>query len=320
MINLLGASLIVAYFLFCLSDPSKFSFVDYFSTARDFRVIYFRAKTGGLWQLQPLNNCDAILLILSTMDGKLTRAAIRSGWLRDIRDIRRGISIQHKFVLGHVGNITDAAVISEMEFYNDLLILPFTDSYWNLSVKVGLMFKSPDVLNKCQFIVKIDGDVYVRAARFTSMIKRLPTGYPIYGGYYYDQKIRVMPVPRNASNKFSFSEEEHPNRLFNPYMGGPLYFLSNSAALRLPYTIIESSNELGEVINVPSTFTANRPPIFRLEDVFMGYIVATMVPKVTFIHIPKFIHEFDNVRQRHMVALHNVRDPTIMAQGRKKFG
>ena len=254
------------------------------------------------------------------MDGNLTRAAIRSGWLKDIRSVRRGISIQHKFILGHVGNITDAATISEIDLHDDLLILPFIDNYWNLSIKVGLMFKSPEVLNKCRFIVKVDSDVYVRAARFTAVIKGLPTRYPIYGGYYYDQKIRVMPVPRNMSYKFSFTEEEHPQKLFNPYVGGPLYFLSNSVASRLPYTVIQTVNEQGEVVNVPSTYTADRPAIFRLEDVFMGSLVGSMIPKVTFVHIPKFITDFDHSRQKHMVALHNVRDHNTLAQGHKTFG
>ena len=320
MINFIAVTVVFAFVFFSQSDPGKSSFRNFFSTERDFGHFPSVVKAETVRRLGAKKNCDALMLVLSTMDGNLTRAAIRSGWLKDIRGIRWGMKIQHKFVVGHMGNITDAAIISEIELHNDLLVLPFMDNYWNLSIKVGLMFKSPDVLNKCKFIVKVDSDVYVRAARFTAVIKALPTRYPIYGGYYYDQKIRVMPVPRNESNKFSFTIEEHPKELFNPYVGGPLYFLSNSVASRLPYTVIQSSSERGEVENIPSTYTVDRPSFFRLEDVFMGFLVGSMIPKVTFVHIPKFITDFDHHRQKHMVALHNVRDHGTMAQGHEMFG
>ena len=318
MINLIAITIVLAFVLLSQSDLGKSNVTNYFSTERDSGPVLLKAET--VRRLGAKKTCDALILVLSTMNGNLTRAAIRSGWLKDIRGVRRGMSIKHKFILGHVGNVTDAAIISEIELHDDLLILPFVDNYWNLSIKVGLMFKSPDVLNKCRFIVKVDSDVYVRAARFTAVVKGLPTRYPIYGGYYYDQKIRVMPVPRNMSYKFSFTEEELPEKLFNRYVGGPLYFLSNSVALRLPYTVIESFNKRGDVVNVPSTYTADRPSFFRLEDVFMGSLVASMIPKVTFVHIPKFIADFDHSRQKHMVALHNIRDHDTMAQGHKIFG
>jgi hypothetical protein len=168
-------------------------------------------------------------------------------------------------------------------------------------------------------LVKLDEDVYVRAKRFIKVIRNLPLFEPIYGGYYYDQKKRVMPVSRDKNDKFSFTPEELPDKNFNPYVGGPIYFMSNSVAIRLPYKIVRFSR--GEDIEeVPDTYLGVRPAIYRLEDVYMGYLIAKMKPEVTFWHVPKFILDFDHVRGGAQVALHNVRDPEFMLHAKELLG
>lgn len=295
-------------------------------------VVYFDGNIGGLFNnldgvdsnqnYGNLQKCDAYLLILTSLRQNITREAIRAGWLKDMKKCPGHLNFKHKFVVGHedvVNRQTFEVLSEEMKLHDDILILPFVDSYWNLTVKVNLMFKNPILLDQCRYIVKVDSDVYIRADRFTHLIRRLPNARPIYAGYYYDQKKRTMPVPRDLANKFSFTHEEHPEELFPPYIGGPVYLMSNSVALSLPYTIIRLLNHYGEVEEIPSTYTPDRPAIYRLEDVYMGILIKSMVPAVTFLHIAKFILDYDHVRASAQVALHNVKDPAIMARGHAMF-
>ena len=287
----------------------------------DARLVFFKKRTNEMRSDQSfgsLQKCDAYLLILTSLRQNITREAIRAGWLKDMKECQGHLNFKHKFVVGHEDVVSRHAfeVLSEeMQLHDDILILPFVDSYWNLTVKVNLMFKNQIFLNQCRYIVKVDSDVYIRADRFTQVIRRLPIARPIYAGYYYDQKKRKMPVPRDLTNKFSFTHEEHADKLFPPYIGGPVYLVSNSVALRLPYTIIRVLNDYGEVEEIPSTYTPSRPAIYRLEDVYMGTLIRSMVPTVTFLHIPKLILDHDHARAKAQIALHNVRDPMIMARG-----
>ena len=272
------------------------------------------------------SRCDAYLLILSKASANESRASIRAGWLADLKGLRNPLALRHKFIIGHqkrtknfretYGNLKE-----EMDSYDDILILPFVDSYFNLTVKVSLLFKTPSVLNQCRYLVKLDEDVYVRAERFTSMIRGLPVSLPIYGGYFYDQKKRTMAVNREVGNKFSFTLEEYPNFYFNQYVGGPIYFMTNDVALRLPYKVLKFTRSNGDEEYVPDTYLdPNRPVIYRLEDVYMGYLIGTMEPKVTFWHIAKLILDFDHKREKAQVALHNVREPNVMIHGKEILG
>lgn len=303
-----------------------FNYADPALSETDARLEFFKKRTNDMHSdqsFESLRKCDAYLLVLSTLREKTARDAIRAGWLKDMRECRGHLNFKHKFVVGHEDVVSHQAfevLGEELRSHNDILVLPFVDSYWNLTVKVNLMFKNPKLLNQCRYIVKLDSDVYIRADRFTQVIRRLPIARPIYGGYYYDQKKRIMPVPRDASNKFSFSLEEHPDMLFPPYIGGPVYFISNSVALRLPYTIIRFESDNGEIEEIPSTYTPDRPAIYRLEDVYMGLMIKSMVPDVTFWHVPKFILDHDHIRQEAQVALHNVRNPMVMAKGQTLLG
>jgi hypothetical protein len=267
--------------------------------------------------------CDAYLLFLSTINGSSTRAAIRSGWLSDLRYVNNKLSFRHVFVVGHEGyfNDTREKLSEEMKQHKDILLLPFMDSYWNLTVKVSLMLKWPTIVNQCRYIVKLDEDVYVRAQRFTNMIRNLPIFLPIYGGYYYDQKKRRMPVNRTISDKFSFTYTEFSRPFFDPYVGGPIYFISNTVALRLPYSILRIPRGDGDEDYVPDTYlNPLRPVTYRLEDVYMGSIIGRMKPAVVFWHIPKLITEYNHPRQKDQIALHRVKNLTIMRRGKEHFG
>ena len=275
--------------------------------------------------LQPFTSigsidCKANILILSTVKSIQMRHNIRKTWLSDMKRSYR--KFKYYFVVGHDMNVTETFhdtyeyLKDEINEYNDLLVLPFIDSYWNLSVKVSLLYKRPELLDeamRCTFIFKIDEDVVIRANRLISLIHSLPSNYPIYGGHIYDNVTRFQQVIRDPNNKFSFTYEEFPHKYFQPYAVGPIYFMSTTVAERLPYHIIRipftsSNNPKGSnllsnantttflrynyhklssyrhdilsIINeehLPSTYYMNpRPAIFRLEDVFIGSMIGNL--------------------------------------------
>ena len=162
-----------------------------------------------------------MLLILSSPNAHIKRDAIREGWLAELGQLAkyRKFRFKHAFIVGINGpkEVDSFAVRQESELQGDMLLLPLVDGYWNLSLKIAMMFQQTRVRHsQCKFIFKIDDDVYVRPRRLIAMIRRLPN-FPLYGGYMYDQRKRRMAVVRNVTDKFSFTREEFPNMYFEPY-------------------------------------------------------------------------------------------------------
>ena len=340
-------------------------------------VVALLLSVAAVWLLHtpwmgssgPINDCEAVLLILSTPNARIKRDAIRESWLAELTQQQPPFVFKHAFVLGRRSSTSDTGtdggpVPSQAqeeqragEREGDLLVLPFVDNYWNLTTKVSLAFTSSFVSrSRCRIVVKIDDDVYVRVRRFVAMVRRLPS-FELFGGYVFDQRKRVMRVVRREqepTNKFSFTRAELPQDLFAPYAryvrqlastcvvsalpdvatlspypsrrSGPIYFMSLSVAARLP--------PLGSVAN------GTGDPLARLEDVYVGKLVASMAPPVAFWHVPKvrlgksvgcgcpptapltrpqIILEATDPRAPELIALHNVRVPGTMLHGRATF-
>jgi Galactosyltransferase len=267
-----------------------------------------------------VGSCSAFLLIITTVPDKSVREAIRAGWLRDMEFARDFFGYKHKFVMGHQGNGTHHIIKDEMELHNDIILLPFQDTYWNLSVKVQLALKSPEVLNQCKYIVKVDCDVHINAKKFIRLIRNLPSSPLIYGGHNWDIKERPMVVSRDPTWKFSFTREEFPAESFNSYMGGPLYFLSDKLATLLPYTVIQQKYGNGELEAFPSTYMPPRPAIFRLEDAYLGNMIGTMGPDVLFFHVPNIITDWNSENSTRTIAVHGIKDPDTLARGYSIYG
>jgi hypothetical protein len=264
-------------------------------------------------------------LILSTAGSKGYRDAIRAGWLSDLANAKNSIGFKYKFVLGHNKNMVESREThkmlgDEILQYDDILILPFVDDYWNLTVKVSLMFKWPSVSKECKLIVKADEDVYIRADKFTSMIRSLPD-VPLYGGHVYDRVNRISAVSRDKSNRHSFTREEFPNDAFEPYAGGPVYFMSSTVAKKVPYKLVEVPRSAFFSDYVPDTFLVQpQSPLYKLEDAFMGTQICKMDREsVTLWHIENFLTVPSEADKSSMIV-HNIKDPTAVRRGKAVFG
>jgi hypothetical protein len=221
--------------------------------------------------------CKVCLLLLSTVYESRTRDAIREGWLSKLFNYSISINkksklcqlpIDYKFVIGRSAKLenkdnkenkdtkekqkldrTEALLRHEMNYIDDIWYLPFNDDYWNLTVKVSLMFKmAPEKFPDCKYFFKVDSDVYIHAKEFyklvtTNLTTSLIKNQRVYGGYYYDQKQggRTSGVSRDPNNRHGLTIEEFKNDTYEPYAGGPLYFMSTEVAKALPYKIIQSN-------------------------------------------------------------------------------
>ena len=236
----------------------------------------------------PTPTCEVYFLILSTLGARSRRDAIRRSWLAELSTVKpRPLTYRYHFVVGHP---TDARgrtraftrtwdqLLSSDEWtaHDDLLLLPFIDSYWNLTVKVGVMFKWPEVLNSgCRLLVKVDDDVYLRSRRFTTIVRSLPPApAPLYGGWYYDQINVTSEVSRDPHNRHSMTTDEFPHKYFEPYAGGPVYYMTTEVAAALPYDLVEVVKSVDDVEMVPSTYLSDRAKaLYKLEDAYMGHLV-----------------------------------------------
>ena len=183
-----------------------------------------------------------------------------------------------------------------------------------------LALKSPEVLNQCKYIVKVDCDVFINAKRFIRLIRNLPSSPLLYGGHNWDIKERPMVVSRDPASKWSFTREEFPAECFNSYMSGGVYFLSDKLATLLPYTIIHQKDGNGELEAFPSTYLPPRPAIFRVEDVFLGNMIGTLGPDVVFLHVPNIFTDWKAEDCRRTIGVHGIKDPDILARGYSIYG
>lgn len=232
------------------------------------------------------NKCLAHFLILSTPESVKTRDAVRSGWITRLSLMRPVIKFRYHFIVGRKksqdASLTTTFLRNEIDSFRDVVILPFWESYNNLTIKVALMLKwAAQKYPDCPYIFKIDDDVVLRSNAFAFFIRKsLPPGDTLaYGGHVYDQKTHISEVSREPSNRNSLRLEDFPFK-FSPYAAGPCYFISTSLAKALPYAIISVSTPIGvtSLVELVPDFYYNHffNPISTLEDVFFGHFIWQM--------------------------------------------
>ncbi len=139
--------------------------------------------------------CEALLLMLSTQDSVEMRNSIRNGWLSSMNTGQDPLNFRYKFIVGRSKTVKedlDKKLNEEIYRYNDITVLPFIDDYWNLTVKVSVMFKwaTSGAMGNCRLLFKVDEDVYIKAEPFKQMVRAIPLGN-VYGGHVYDQLNRI---------------------------------------------------------------------------------------------------------------------------------
>lgn len=219
-------------------------------------------------------------LAIAARPGSLeSRRAIRSTWLSSLRSLG---NYEHSFFIGRSEDEQEQSPTEDEEL--DVVVLPFLDTYYNLSTKIGLMLHHATSTTNCSVVVKVDEDIYIHPQRFhrllTMMLREAgPKG--VYGGKLW---MGSKPV-RDPGDKFYLPYETYPNPTYPPYALGALYIMSSTVIRRLPFTIEQVGGD-----TVPS-FYLQHPPLIRFEDVFFGDMVANLPEhyRPTTIDIPHLV-------------------------------
>ncbi|KAK3811881.1 MAG: galactosyltransferase-domain-containing protein [Benniella sp.] len=175
-----------------------------------------------------------ILIVTSwTSKGLQKRRVARETTLLLLPQADSKFSYTYKFIIGEAPNarVREAMgpmIRQEQDQYDDLLILPVSDTYEDMSLKV---FSGLEWANKFRFdfLCKTEDDIFVRwdvVAR--ELIELGPTHYYWRGLAFWNIPPSTNPGNKNSDNQFKLS-------VFPPYVAGSLYIISRDVVTLLTY-------------------------------------------------------------------------------------
>lgn len=196
-----------------------------------------------------------IVVIPSIPVSENIRQAIRSTYgsiarytLPHLQSIGIEYPVKIAFLLGRSPNKTvETAVRQEQRKNNDIIQIDFTDSYYNLTLKILYGFKWVNIFCKgVKYVVKADDDVFVNIRLLQAELKtyRAHDKGSVFGFIHSTSLgIRVL-----RAGKWGVSKEEYPLKKYPPYAQGTSYTLTSdlipkiiATAEHLPYMHIEDA-------------------------------------------------------------------------------
>jgi hypothetical protein len=197
----------------------------------------------------------ADICVSSEMHKRGRRDAIRAGYKRFAEEM----GFRVRFFVGAPSgpdphDLTSAE--SEQRLNGDLVMLPFRDSYENLTLKSLAMVVYASRCGAGDYFIKTDDDVFVFAWRLQQFLGEVELDLPMYKralGVYigtfwenappilawdnknFEDKWVLKELTVNGSMVLGGSHAKDPARMkrgthFTPYAGGPFYILSRAAA------------------------------------------------------------------------------------------
>ncbi|CAB4042263.1 beta-1,3-galactosyltransferase 5-like, partial [Paramuricea clavata] len=127
-----------------------------------------------------------LIVVFSSPKNFEQRSIIRSTWA-EIKDRDPEITniiikgpytvesmVKTVFLLGQTDKETQRRIETESEYYNDLVIGSFTDSYGNLTLKTKLGLQWAQTFCKFEYYLKTDDDVFVYSKGLVKWLWQLP--------------------------------------------------------------------------------------------------------------------------------------------------
>ncbi|OZJ05621.1 hypothetical protein BZG36_01506 [Bifiguratus adelaidae] len=173
---------------------------------------------------------SAVIIIISswTPSSMRQRDIVRNTTLKLVPDNSPSLNVQYRFVLGecpsaHLQTKMGEAIAQESRDYGDLLIVPSSDLYSDLSHKVYRAIEWSTQI-KYDFLIKTDDDVFVRwDTVFQELIALGPQRRYWKGLAYWN----IPPIDNRENKNAVF---DYPLPLFPPFTAGALYTLSHDLA------------------------------------------------------------------------------------------
>ncbi|XP_010255835.1 PREDICTED: hydroxyproline O-galactosyltransferase GALT6-like [Nelumbo nucifera] len=200
------------------------------------------------WKAPPLPEgpVELFIGILSAGNHFAERMAVRKSWMQS-ELIKSSNVVARFFVALHGRKKVNAELKKEAEFFGDIVIVPFMDSYDLVVLKTVAICEYGLRSVSAKYIMKCDDDTFVRVDAVIKEVKKIPSDRSLYVGNmnYYHKPLRY--------GKWAVTYEEWPEEDYPPYANGPGYVVSSDIA-----------------DFIVSEFEKHKLRLFKMEDVSMG--------------------------------------------------
>ncbi|KAJ3674582.1 hypothetical protein LUZ60_005198 [Juncus effusus] len=221
------------------------------------------------WRAAPLPSdpsTELFIGILSAGNHFAERMAVRKTWMDGIRRERNVVS--RFFVALHGRKEVNLELKKEAEFFGDIVIVPFLDSYDLVVLKTVAICEYGVNVVAAKYIMKCDDDTFIRLESVMNEVKKVTSNKSLYVGNvnFYHKPLR--------DGKWAVTYEEWPEEEYPPYANGPGYVVSSDIA---KYIVSE--------------FDKSKLRLFKMEDVSMGMWVEQFNKtqnSVEYVHSTKF--------------------------------
>ncbi|XP_072957234.1 hydroxyproline O-galactosyltransferase GALT6-like [Typha angustifolia] len=219
------------------------------------------------WKAPPLPDgpVELFIGILSAGNHFAERMAVRKSWMSAVR--KSSNVVARFFVALHGRREVNAELKKEAEFFGDIVIVPFMDSYDLVVLKTVAICEYGVRAVSAKNVMKCDDDTFVRLDSVMAEVKKIQKGKSLYVGNinYYHKPLR--------EGKWAVTYEEWPEEDYPPYANGPGYVVSSDIA----HFIV-------------SEFEKHKLRLFKMEDVSMGMWVEQFNKSSTveYVHSVKF--------------------------------
>ncbi|KAJ4959981.1 hypothetical protein NE237_019891 [Protea cynaroides] len=205
-------------------------------------------EMSSRWQAPPLPDVPVELFIgiLSAGNHFAERMAIRKSWMQS-ESIRSSQVVARFFVALNGRKEINVQLKKEAEFFGDIVIVPFIDSYELVVLKTVAICEYGVRTVTAKYIMKCDDDTFVRIDAVLKEAKRVRGDRSLYLGNmnYHHKPLR--------DGKWAVTYEEWPEEDYPAYANGPGYIVSSDIA---SYILSEFEN--------------HKLRLFKMEDVSMG--------------------------------------------------
>lgn len=165
-----------------------------------------------------------------------------------------GRKIRTMFLTGKTNeHPKDKLLKAEDEKYHDIIQEDFMDSYFNLTYKTLMGWRWMSTFcPAASYAVSIDADMILNPRNLILRLETSPRKLFSEGNW----RENVPPI-RGRSSKWFIPKSLYPKKMFPPFLNGGCYVMSTDVAMRLYETSF-------------------RVPFFKLDDVYMGMVMAAM--------------------------------------------
>ncbi|XP_020592209.1 hydroxyproline O-galactosyltransferase GALT6-like [Phalaenopsis equestris] len=219
------------------------------------------------WRAPPLPEgpVELFIGILSAGNHFAERMAVRKSWMESVRKSPNVVA--RFFVALHGRKDVNLELKKELEYFGDIVIVPYVDSYDLVVLKTIAICEYGFRMVKAKYIMKCDDDTFVRIKSVMHEVKKVPVNKSLYVGNinYYHKPLRY--------GKWAVTYEEWPEEDYPPYANGPGYVVSSDIASF-----------------IVSEFEKHKLRLFKMEDVSMGMWVEQFNGSrpVEYVHSVKF--------------------------------